>query len=160
MGQRIILRWTLNKENVRLWAGVPLAQDGVQGRALVNTVLNLGFHKRRGISWLNEQLSASQELSSMELVLSKAFKRIPFLAPSKYHLYWFGPQTLNYFIYISSVVTFLFVWKVITDNGLLLISAPSVKCKKFRRKGIWMGHISFWSRLMIICSMKTNTIQI
>jgi hypothetical protein len=43
-----------------------LTQDRVQWRALVNTVMNLRFHKMLGISWAAAQLAASQErLSSM-----------------------------------------------------------------------------------------------
>jgi hypothetical protein len=48
-----------------------LAQDRGQRRPGVNTVMNFGFHKRWGISWLAEWLSASQEgLCFMELVIS------------------------------------------------------------------------------------------
>jgi hypothetical protein len=43
---------------------------GSKWRAFVNTVMNFGFYKMRGISWLSEKLSASQdELCSMELVI-------------------------------------------------------------------------------------------
>jgi hypothetical protein len=45
------------------------AQDRERWRALVNEVMNFGFHKTRGISWLTDDLLASQEgLCSMELV--------------------------------------------------------------------------------------------
>jgi hypothetical protein len=48
---------------------IDLAQDRYQCRALVNTVMNFGFHKMLGNSSVAERLAASQEeLSSMELV--------------------------------------------------------------------------------------------
>jgi hypothetical protein len=48
--------------------GVDLAQDMDQGKAFVNTVMNLGFRKMLGKSWIAERLATSQGLSSMELV--------------------------------------------------------------------------------------------
>jgi hypothetical protein len=48
---------------------IHLAKNRVQWRALLNTVMKLRVHKRRGISLLAELLSASQEgLCSIELV--------------------------------------------------------------------------------------------
>jgi hypothetical protein len=47
------------------------AHDRDQWRALVNTVMNLGFHKMLGSSWVAAQLAASQEgMSSMKLIVS------------------------------------------------------------------------------------------
>jgi hypothetical protein len=40
-------------------AWIHLAQDKVQWQVLVDTVMTFGFHKRRGISSLAEQISAS-----------------------------------------------------------------------------------------------------
>jgi hypothetical protein len=49
--------------------GIDLVQDRDQWRALVNTIMNLQFHKLLGNSSVAAQLAASQEgLSSMELV--------------------------------------------------------------------------------------------
>jgi hypothetical protein len=38
---------------------IKLAQDRDRWRALVNAYWNLGFHKKRGISWLAENWLAS-----------------------------------------------------------------------------------------------------
>jgi hypothetical protein len=38
-----------------------MAQDRDRRRALVNVAMNFGFHKMRGISWLAEDLLASEE---------------------------------------------------------------------------------------------------
>jgi hypothetical protein len=47
---------------------IDLAQDKEQWRTLVNTVMNLRFHKMLGISEVAAQLAASQEgLGSMKL---------------------------------------------------------------------------------------------
>jgi hypothetical protein len=60
-------RW---EDNIRIdlreigWEGVNwinLAQDWDQWRAVVNTVVSFGVHKRQGISRLADRLSASQE---------------------------------------------------------------------------------------------------
>ena len=49
---------------------IDLAQDRDQQRALVNTIMNLGFHKMLGTSGIVAQLAASEEgLSSMNLGL-------------------------------------------------------------------------------------------
>ena len=43
---------------------------GSKWQAFVNTVMNFGFYKMRGISWLYKKLSASQDgLCSMDLVI-------------------------------------------------------------------------------------------
>jgi hypothetical protein len=48
---------------------IEVAQDRNRWRAVVNVVMNLGFHKMRGISWLAENLSAFREgFCSMDLV--------------------------------------------------------------------------------------------
>jgi urocanate hydratase len=44
---RIILKWILKKQVVD-W--IQLAQDRVQWQALGTMVMNLGFHKRQGLS--------------------------------------------------------------------------------------------------------------
>jgi len=46
------------------WGGmdwIALAQDGDIWHSLVNAVMNIGFHKKRGISCLAEDFLASQE---------------------------------------------------------------------------------------------------
>jgi hypothetical protein len=57
-----ILKWVLKKwtEGVD-W--INLALDGDQRRALVNILMNMGFNERRGISWIDERLLGSQEVS-------------------------------------------------------------------------------------------------
>jgi hypothetical protein len=56
---KIILRWIFRKRDVRAWTGSIWA--------LVDAVMNLGFHKMRGISWLVEnRLSIQEGLCSME----------------------------------------------------------------------------------------------
>jgi hypothetical protein len=48
---------------------IDVAQDTGHWRALVNTVMNFGFHKMLGSSQVAAQLAASQEgLSYMKLV--------------------------------------------------------------------------------------------
>jgi hypothetical protein len=42
-------------------------QDGAQAQALLNTIINLGFHKRRGTSVPAERLLASRKLCLVEL---------------------------------------------------------------------------------------------
>jgi hypothetical protein len=50
---------------------IDMAKDTDRWRALVNAVMNIGFHKMRGISCVAEDLLASQEgLCSMESVRS------------------------------------------------------------------------------------------
>jgi hypothetical protein len=49
------------------WGGIhwiDLVQDRVQWRALLNTVMNFGFHKMLGSSWVDAQLAVSQEEST------------------------------------------------------------------------------------------------
>jgi hypothetical protein len=46
-----VTTWVLRKLDGRMWT-----QDRDQWQALVNMVTNLQLHKRRGISWLSEQL--------------------------------------------------------------------------------------------------------
>jgi len=56
------------------WEGVDwmhLARDGDQWRAVANTVMTLGSHKRQGISGLAEWLSASREQSCAVKLLSQ-----------------------------------------------------------------------------------------
>jgi hypothetical protein len=45
VGERIILRWTLRIDGAN-W--IQLTQDRVHWQAFVNTVVNLGFHKKAG----------------------------------------------------------------------------------------------------------------
>jgi hypothetical protein len=60
---------------------IDLAQDREQWRALVNTVMNLVFHKMLGRSWVAAQLAASQEgLSSMRVVICV---KVPFSITSR-----------------------------------------------------------------------------
>jgi hypothetical protein len=63
-----------------------LAQHRDQWQALVNTVINLVFHKRRRISWLAKWLWASQGLCSMEYLVSWNINASYFL--DKYFI-WF-----------------------------------------------------------------------
>jgi hypothetical protein len=47
---------------------IDLAHDRDRWRAVVNVVMNLGVHKMRGVSWLAEDLLASEQgLCSLEL---------------------------------------------------------------------------------------------
>ena len=60
---RIILKWIFEKRNGERgdmeW--IDLAQNLDGWRAIVNAVINLLFPKIRGISWVAEDLLASQE---------------------------------------------------------------------------------------------------
>jgi hypothetical protein len=48
---------------------IHLAHDTDQCKVLVNTVMNLRFHKMLGYSWVVERLAASYEgVESMELI--------------------------------------------------------------------------------------------
>jgi hypothetical protein len=68
-------RWDNIETNLReIWCNwvdwIHLAQGRDRSWALVNMKINPSFDKRRGISWLAELLSTSEErLFSMELVL-------------------------------------------------------------------------------------------
>jgi hypothetical protein len=55
---RIILKWILNGCEDIHWN--QLAEDRNLWWALVNTIMNLGFNKSWGISWVAERLLASQ----------------------------------------------------------------------------------------------------
>jgi hypothetical protein len=46
---------------------IDLAEDRNRWQALVNMVINFGFHKMRGISWLaKKRLASQEELCSMK----------------------------------------------------------------------------------------------
>jgi hypothetical protein len=56
---------------------IDVAQDMDQWRAVVNMVMNLGFRKLLGNSWVAEQLAASQEeRSSIQLVRVRMYKKM------------------------------------------------------------------------------------
>jgi hypothetical protein len=68
---RIILEWILGKQGKKVWTGFIWLRIGTSGALLRTRQWTFGFHKRWGISWLAEWLSASQEgLCSRELVIS------------------------------------------------------------------------------------------
>ena len=68
---RIISEWIFKKKTVgRASTRMIWLRVGSNWRTSVKKVMNLGFYKMRGISWLSEKLSASQDgLCSMELVI-------------------------------------------------------------------------------------------
>ena len=66
---RIILRLIFRKWDVGLWTGSSRLRTGTSGWHLWMRLWTFGFHEMRGISWLAENWSASQEgLCSMEWV--------------------------------------------------------------------------------------------
>ena len=65
---RIILKWILVKLDGRAWTGSIWLRIGTGGWLLCIRLWTFEFHKMRGISWVAEDVSASQEgLCSMEL---------------------------------------------------------------------------------------------
>jgi hypothetical protein len=46
----IISEWIFGKQGGRVWTGCIWLQDRDQWQALVNMIMNSGFHKRHGIS--------------------------------------------------------------------------------------------------------------
>jgi hypothetical protein len=68
IGRRIILKWIFKKQNGVVWTGSIWLMIGTGGGLLWMRWWNLEFHKMRWISWVGEELLASQEgLSSVEL---------------------------------------------------------------------------------------------
>jgi hypothetical protein len=54
------LNWILKKQVMSMWTGFIWLRIGASGESLCKRQWIFGFHKRRGISWLAEQLSAYQ----------------------------------------------------------------------------------------------------
>ena len=66
---RIILKWIFEKWDEGTWTGSILLRIGTGGGLLWRRWWTFGFHKMRRISWVAEDLLASQEgLCSMQLI--------------------------------------------------------------------------------------------
>jgi hypothetical protein len=70
---RIILKWIFERLGVGAQTGLIWLRTGTGGGLLCIRWWTFGFHKMRGISWVAEDILASQEgLCSMELVYSSS----------------------------------------------------------------------------------------
>jgi hypothetical protein len=56
LGERIILKWVLQKWGRRLWIGIVRCSVGTGGRTLLTRRWTFVFYKRLGIYWLGEWL--------------------------------------------------------------------------------------------------------
>jgi hypothetical protein len=66
---RIILKWTCERLDGGAWTGSIWLRIGTGGGLLSIWLWTFGFHKMRGISWVAQDVLASQEgHCSMELV--------------------------------------------------------------------------------------------
>jgi hypothetical protein len=74
---KIILRWIFGKWDVRVWTGSSWIRIGTSGGHLWLRKWTFGFHKTGGISWLAENMLASQKgLCCMEIVSKYALCRV------------------------------------------------------------------------------------